>query len=153
MEDPVEEVDLADLVATEGIVGEEDQVDIMVVMEGIIAAMVDIVGITVGTVDIHGGGHFHGGSRVFLGGYFGFPYYYPYGYYPYPYYYPYSDPYPYYPNYPNAVAEPPAYAEPEQDSYWYYCQAPQGYYPYISSCPGGWTRVVPTPPQSGKEGR
>ena len=77
----------------------------------------------------------------------------PYGYYPYPYYYPYSDPYPYYPNYPNAVAEPPAYAEPEQDSYWYYCQAPQGYYPYISSCPGGWTRVVPTPPQSGKEGR
>ncbi len=38
------------------------------------------------------GGHFHhgGGSRVFIGGFFGFgfPYYYPYGYYPY--YYPYG---------------------------------------------------------------
>ena len=44
-------------------------------------------------------------------------------------------------------------AEPQEDSYWYYCQDAQGYYPYVKSCPGGWTRVVPTPPQPGKEGR
>jgi hypothetical protein len=33
------------------------------------------------------------------------------------------------------------------------CQASQGVHPYVKSCPGGWTRVVPTPPQSGKERR
>ena len=98
------------------------------------------------------GGHFghFGGPRVFIGGYFGspyYPYYYPYGY-PYSYPYPYPDPY-----YPQADTQPPVYAEPEQDSYWYYCQDPRGYYPYVESCPGGWTRVVPTPPpQPGREG-
>ena len=100
----------------------------------------------------HFGGHFRGdhfrhfgGPRVFFGGFFGFPYYaYPYRYYPYPYYYPYY--YPYRP-YPRAYAQPPVYTEPGEDSYWYYCQDPQGYYPYVESCPGGWTRVVPTPPR------
>lgn len=76
------------------------------------------------------------------------PSWYPYSY---PYYYPYSYPnaYPYsypYPSYPNTDAQPPVYSEPDQ-FYWYYCQDPQGYYPYVKSCPGGWTRVVPTPPQ------
>ena len=101
-----------------------------------------------------GGGHFHhfGGSRVFIGGYFGFPYYYPYGYYPYNYPYPYSYPYAY-PSYPDTYAQPPVYVEPEQPSYWYYCQDAQAYYPYVQSCPGGWTRVAPTPPQPGKEGQ
>lgn len=46
--------------------------------------------------------------------------------------------------------QPPIFVQPEQetDHYWYYCQDPQGYYPYIKSCPGGWMRVVPetTPP-------
>ena len=46
--------------------------------------------------------------------------------------------------------QPPVYVQPEpqQTDYWYYCQNPQGYYPYIKSCPGGWMRVVPetTPP-------
>jgi hypothetical protein len=42
--------------------------------------------------------------------------------------------------------QPPAYAEPQQDqNYWYYCQNPQGYYPYVNSCPGGWMQVVPQP--------
>ncbi len=82
------------------------------------------------------GGHFHhgGGSHVFIGGFFGFPFY-PYGYYPY-----YSYPYPYY-----SYAEPPVYVEPQEDSSWYYCQDPQGYYPYVTNCPGGWTSVVSTP--------
>ena len=84
-----------------------------------------------------GGGHFRGGPRVFVDGFFGFPYYaYPYGYYSYG-----------YPYYPDAYAQPPVYSEPEQAYYWYYCQDPQGYYPYVKSCPGGWTRVVPTPPK------
>ena len=52
---------------------------------------------------------------------------------------------------PETTGAPPAYNEPEeqqQSSYWYYCQNPQGYYPYIRSCPGGWLTVVPnaTPP-------
>ena len=38
----------------------------------------------------------------------------------------------------------------DQDSYWYYCENPQGYYPYVKSCPGGWMKVVPetAPPDS-----
>jgi hypothetical protein len=47
--------------------------------------------------------------------------------------------------------EPPVYVQPEQEQqyYWYYCQDPQGYYPYVKSCPGGWMKVVPEviPPQ------
>ncbi len=62
---------------------------------------------------------------------------YPYYYYPYP--YTYAQP-----------LQPQVYAEPQQE-YWYYCKDPQGYYPYVTSCPGGWLRVVPTPPQPAKE--
>ncbi len=39
---------------------------------------------------------------------------------------------------------------PQEPEYWYYCQKPQGYYPYITECPQGWMRVVPTPPQPTK---
>ncbi len=81
---------------------------------------------------------------MFIHGYFGFPYYYPYGYYPYYYPYPYAYPYPY------TYAQPQVYAEPQQE-YWYYCNGSQAYYPYVTSCPGGWLRVVPTPPQPGEE--
>ncbi len=35
---------------------------------------------------------------------------------------------------------------PAQPAYWYYCQDPQGYYPYVNQCPRGWMRVVPAPP-------
>jgi hypothetical protein len=31
----------------------------------------------------------------------------------------------------------------QESGYWYYCQNPQGYYPYVNSCPGGWMKVVP----------
>lgn len=57
-----------------------------------------------------------------------------------------------------APAAPPAYIEQGQPSaqpsvsaqapsnYWYYCSKPDGYYPYIKQCPGGWQRVAPQPP-------
>lgn len=32
---------------------------------------------------------------------------------------------------------------PAAPTYWYYCQSPQGYYPYVTQCPGGWLTVVP----------
>ena len=61
--------------------------------------------------------------------------------------------YPYYPYYasPPAVIEqqPQMYVEPtpqeEEQSYWYYCRKPQGYYPYVQQCPGGWLKVIPSP--------
>jgi len=81
-----------------------------------------------------------------LGPWWGWGYPYGYPYYAYPYANPYAYPYSAYPS-----AQLPTPSEPQQ-SYWYYCQNPQGYYPYVRDCPGGWTQVVPTPPQSGREG-
>lgn len=47
---------------------------------------------------------------------------------------------------PAPVTTPVPVAPPE--SYWYYCNDPQGYYPYVKSCPLGWQKVAPTvPPQ------
>jgi hypothetical protein len=42
---------------------------------------------------------------------------------------------------------PPAYVPPQTEPqyFWYYCQNPPGYYPYIQQCPGGWQTVVPPP--------
>ena len=61
--------------------------------------------------------------------------------------------YPYYLSPPVVIEQqPPIYVQPEaqthQPYYWYYCQNPQGYYPYVKNCPGGWMKVVPnvTPP-------
>ena len=80
-----------------------------------------------------------------------YPYYWgvgwPYGNWPYGYYA--GSPYvgwPYYP--PAATQSPPAYNQSAQrySYYWYYCQDPQGYYPYVKSCPGGWITVVPKVP-------
>jgi hypothetical protein len=31
------------------------------------------------------------------------------------------------------------------DSWWYYCHSPEGYYPYVKECPQGWQRVEPRP--------
>jgi hypothetical protein len=64
-------------------------------------------------------------------------------YYPYWGYYPYYWGWPYYP--PGATQAPPVYSKSEQRQpyYWYYCQNPQGYYPNVESCPGGWIPVVP----------
>jgi hypothetical protein len=102
----------------------------------------------------HGGGwHGHGGSVVIGVGPFWGPWWYGpgYPYYPYPYYpYPYS-PYPYYGGAPPVVQQDPQVyiqqpepqAQTQQPNYLYYCQNPQGYYPQVQQCPGGWMTVVP----------
>lgn len=41
---------------------------------------------------------------------------------------------------------PPAAPGPAPQSNWYYCDAAKAYYPYVSTCPGGW-RAVPTTPE------
>lgn len=86
-------------------------------------------------------------GRVFLGFNFGFPGYY----YPAPYYYP-PYPYSYYPAPVVVQQSPPVYTErqdmapaPEAQSYWYYCAASRGYYPYVKECPSGWQKVAPAP--------
>jgi hypothetical protein len=107
-----------------------------------------------------GGGHFHGGGwgwgpgwgAAWDLGWWGLAYpYYDNPYYGYP-YYPYNDGTP-------VIVEQPAtklYMQPapqqtfpsqlEEPIYWYYCQNPQGYYPYVKQCPKGWMKVVPSPP-------
>jgi hypothetical protein len=113
-----------------------------------------------------GGPHAHGGARIatgvqvrYYGGYYGPRYpgywgarYWGPGYWGpglwsgywwgWPYY-----GYPYYASPSIVVQQPPVYVEPNQTpqepQYWYYCQNPQGYYPYIQQCPQGWMKVVP----------
>ena len=62
--------------------------------------------------------------------------------YPFPYSYP-------YPPQPVIIQqEPVQYLQPApqpEQQYWYYCTDPQGYYPYLKTCPKGWLKVVPTP--------
>jgi hypothetical protein len=95
----------------------------------------------------HGG--YYGGTRVFIGGWWGPGWWGP-GWWgaPYPYAYPY--PYPYYSTPPAVIQQAPQEyiqqgSAPPQQSYWYYCPNPQGYYPYIKECPSGWLQVVPQP--------
>ncbi len=44
---------------------------------------------------------------------------------------------------------PPVFVQPapqaQEQFFWYYCQNPQGYFPYVRECPNGWMRVVPSP--------
>lgn len=102
-----------------------------------------------------GHGRFGGHADVGVGIVVSPSWYYPRPYYYSPYYFsPYYYP-PYY--YPPAVvtvpAAPPVYIEREADSaaapeasaYWYYCTDPEGYYPYVRACPGGWQAVAPQP--------
>jgi len=99
----------------------------------------------------HSNSHFYFSGSIALG-----PWWPGYGWYPsYP-YYPYYSYYPYYPYYAPAPPvmvqqQPPVYAEPapSHSNYWYFCENPKGYYPYVKSCPGGWMKVVPqtAPPQ------
>ena len=35
----------------------------------------------------------------------------------------------------------------QASNYWHYCRNPEGYYPYVKSCPGGWQQVAPEPDQ------
>lgn len=48
----------------------------------------------------------------------------------------------------SGASAPPAPPPPSAQSTpsWYYCESPKGYYPYVSSCPGGWKTVPATPP-------
>ncbi len=58
---------------------------------------------------------------------------------------------PAFPDYPDSAVTPepapPVYAQPgtppDQAGYWYYCQNPPGYYPYVTECPAGWVAVLP----------
>ncbi len=109
-----------------------------------------------------GGGH-HGGH---YGGHYGggvfFPYP-PYGVgWPYPYPYSYAYPYPAYP-YPDDGDDDDDSGPPSTrglvvpggplpvgiSASWYYCDAPDGYYPYVKSCAHGWTPIPIAPPPPG----
>lgn len=101
-------------------------------------------------------GRFRGHSRSSVGVFVGVPLYWGW---PGPYYSPYYAPYPYYYPpyyaYPPVVSSPPVYIERDDadadsgrsssGNYWYYCDRPEGYYPYVKECPGGWERVKPRP--------
>jgi len=89
-----------------------------------------------------------GGSHLDLGFFIGpgWGYYGP----AYPYSYPYYPAYPVYVPPPVVVQSPPVYLEQSPApaptaGYWYYCDRPEGYYPYVKECPGGWQRVAPQP--------
>jgi hypothetical protein len=97
----------------------------------------------------HHGNFHHTRARVgvFIGVPLGGAYYYP------PrYYYP---PDYYYSPAPVVVApaSPPVYVEQAdqqasaqlEPNYWYYCQNPQGYYPYVKECSTSWQKVAPQP--------
>jgi len=103
----------------------------------------------------HGGGYGHVGVGVYFGPGWGYPYAYPYPYY-YPGYYP--------PAAAAAPSSPPQYIEQGDvnggdaagandagapaPAVWYHCSKPEGYYPYIRDCPGGWEQVPAQPPSS-----
>jgi hypothetical protein len=53
--------------------------------------------------------------------------------------YPYPDP-------EVVVVDQPAPPGPPPAQYWYYCRNPNGYYPYVPQCPGGWESVPASPP-------
>ena len=91
------------------------------------------------------GGHGHGGHRH--GGHFGLFIGAPWGwYYPPPYWY--SPPVVVQSAPPVYIERDPAPSAPDDEAYyWYHCSRPEGYYPYIKECPGGWKKVVPTPPK------
>jgi hypothetical protein len=96
-----------------------------------------------------GSGHFHGGGIWFVPGWGGWG---PWWWGP-QYYYPY---YPYYSEPPVVIQQqPPAYAEPspqpEEQYYWYFCQDPEGYYPYIKKCHKRWLKVIPPAPPDEEE--
>lgn len=112
-----------------------------------------------GQVQAHG--HVHGTARLGIGIQLGPGFFYPaYPYYPYyPYYYPYrlgyDSGYYYGPSY-VVPSSPPRYIEWGDEevvpapAYWYHCAKPEGYYPYVTTCPGGWQRVPAQPPATAR---
>ncbi len=97
--------------------------------------------------------HWHGGVFIGVGPWWGPPY--PYWWYPSPYYY-YPPPYYYYPPPTVVIEQPPVYIQQPApspappsvpvESYWYYCQSAQAYYPSVQQCPEAWIRVPPRAP-------
>ena len=112
----------------------------------------------------HGGGYCCGGSvGLYFGPGFGYGYPYPYYAYSYPSYYPgyYPGYYPYGAMAGDVSPSPTQYVEQRQDAQadmgggaapqvdsWYYCRNPEGYYPYVKACSGGWQKVPARPPGS-----
>lgn len=59
--------------------------------------------------------------------------------------------------YPNPWEPPPPVSlvppagvalSPPPTQHWYFCEASQGYYPYVATCPGGWKPVAAEPAPS-----
>lgn len=103
----------------------------------------------------YGGGHYYGHSHVGVGLYFGGPYWGGYGWpgywggYP-PAYYDYGYGYPAYSAAPARYVEQeqsatPAQPPPAGNGDWYYCSAQDKYYPYVKSCPSGWSHIPAVP--------
>jgi len=101
----------------------------------------------------HGGHGGHGGFELSIGvpfyasPYYASPYYsYPYGYYPPPVVVmPQQQPQVYIQQ-DNPPLAPQQSQAPQANNFWYHCNQPEGYYPYIKECPAGWQKVAPTPP-------
>ncbi len=92
----------------------------------------------------HYGGHYWGPHFYWGGSFVLGPWWYPW----YPYYgYGYAAPYYGYAAPRDYAQQPQVYVDPQQtqQNYWYFCQDPQGYYPYVKNCPGGWMKVTPQP--------
>ncbi len=67
------------------------------------------------------------------------------------YWYPYEEPVYPYPTYvppPVVVSAPPPAPEVQAPpQFWYYCDNPSGYYPYVRDCPTPWRTVPAEPPR------
>jgi hypothetical protein len=87
----------------------------------------------------HHGKHSWGGVGVSIGvGSYWWPYWWPYR-------YPYVYPYTYSPQIYVQPSQPLSIQPPSSPPVWYYCDNPEGYYPYVQQCPGGWRTVTPSP--------
>jgi len=42
--------------------------------------------------------------------------------------------------------QPAAATGPAPQQFWYFCNDPKGFYPYVQNCSSGWTSVPVTPP-------
>ena len=89
----------------------------------------------------------HGNFGIYLAPSFGWRYYPPPYYYPPTYYYPPAYYYPP-PQPPPVYIERPLAEQAPPQAYWYYCTDPEGYYPTIQECPGGWLKVLPQTQQT-----
>jgi hypothetical protein len=139
------------------------------ILKGSIGLLAVLAGITLNGFAFanHGGGGGHsGGSGAGAGGHSGYSGYYGHGgfrgygwggYYGAPLFWGGYDALPY--NYefyapefaapmisPGYTGESVAPAAPPQSAWWYYCDNPQGYYPYVQQCMSHWQRVSPQPP-------